>query len=430
MLLAPFVLSFLMFNVSTIKAGLLGLVGYRQNYDPSGTQLQAMTTSESGLFVNDASALLTFQNMLSAAPQFDLVTVPAWNNATAYTIGQIVKVSSIDYICIAANTNQTPPDATYWKIYYPFTNWLQERTEQGIISLLNKWAELKVKRKTAKNLLSRSQLFERTGNFVDLVNVKDYRVGFEIIPYKSRGVIQRITKIGLQFTQNQTIPIKLFQSGQKTEIHTFSFVYTGAGSVQWFDLASLDVVWSMAGGNSYYLEYDLNVITGNPINGVYDYSLSYENSGFGRLGLFTFNKFFGVHGFQTTEALTTLGDLTKNAYNYSTNYGINLQFDVRADYTDFILEQKSLFATAIQKQIAVNLVKQLAANAESRVNRNINVDWQKMQFELFGDTQSTGKPMGLVHELNSAIDAIQFDTSNIDRILLPSKRTGVNYSVV
>ncbi len=383
-----------MFDVSQIKTGLADLVGFRQNYDTDGVQLTELTTSESGLFVNDASALLTFDNLQSVAPQFDRIT-----NANA-----------------SAN----------------FTAWLKERTEQGFIQLLNRWLELKMKRRTAKNLLSRTQLFESTGNFVDTTTKQDFRVGFEITPTRSRGIIQRITEIGLQFTEdNPSLTIKLFQSGKKQHIRTFDFNYTGSGSVQWFDTKVLDIAfWEMKGGNSYYLTYDLNSISGKPINGIYDYALAYESLANDRLGLFTFNRFFGVHGYRTTESFAELGDLTQNQYDYSTNFGINLRFDVRADYTDFIIEQKKLFATAIQKQIAVNLLKQLAANAESRVNRNVNLDWKKIQFELYGDTQSSTGKFGLIKELDSAIEAIQFDVSNIDPLILPTRRTGVQYSTV
>ena len=38
----------------------------------------------------------------------------AWNSATAYTVGSLVSRSGVNYYCIAAHTNQVPPNATYW----------------------------------------------------------------------------------------------------------------------------------------------------------------------------------------------------------------------------------------------------------------------------------------------------------------------------
>jgi hypothetical protein len=40
--------------------------------------------------------------------------ITAWNNAVAYTVGDLVIQSSVVYYCILAHTNQMPPNATYW----------------------------------------------------------------------------------------------------------------------------------------------------------------------------------------------------------------------------------------------------------------------------------------------------------------------------
>lgn len=37
-----------------------------------------------------------------------------WSGATAYTVGDIVSNDGSSYVCIANNTNQEPPNATYW----------------------------------------------------------------------------------------------------------------------------------------------------------------------------------------------------------------------------------------------------------------------------------------------------------------------------
>lgn len=39
-----------------------------------------------------------------------------WSSLTAYTVGDIVDLASSSYICIANNTNHTPPNGTYWAI--------------------------------------------------------------------------------------------------------------------------------------------------------------------------------------------------------------------------------------------------------------------------------------------------------------------------
>src|SRR5690606_20218209 len=49
--------------------------------------------------------------------------VSAWDNATDYTVGDLVEDGGVQYYCIAENLNQQPPNATYW---YPLTDDIYE----------------------------------------------------------------------------------------------------------------------------------------------------------------------------------------------------------------------------------------------------------------------------------------------------------------
>lgn len=49
--------------------------------------------------------------------------VTAWSNATAYVVGDLASLAGVNYYCILANTNNTPPNATYW---YPLTGNIYE----------------------------------------------------------------------------------------------------------------------------------------------------------------------------------------------------------------------------------------------------------------------------------------------------------------
>lgn len=49
--------------------------------------------------------------------------VTAWSNATAYVVGDLAVSAGVNYYCIAAHTNQAPPNATYW---YPLSGSIYE----------------------------------------------------------------------------------------------------------------------------------------------------------------------------------------------------------------------------------------------------------------------------------------------------------------
>jgi len=52
-----------------------------------------------------------------------VTSVTAWSNATAYVVGDLASRLGVNYYCIAAHTNQQPPNATYW---YPLTSDIYE----------------------------------------------------------------------------------------------------------------------------------------------------------------------------------------------------------------------------------------------------------------------------------------------------------------
>lgn len=374
-----------MYSASEIKAGLIGLVGWRQNYDPAGEQLSSLTTSTTGLYFNDEHPLLNIENLLSLAPDFDKITSPATD----------------------------------------FTGWLQEKTEAGIIRALNAWINLKVKLGTGNNLLERDILFKNANRQFDKDTNSGEIVGLEVKPQDSRGLVYRIERIGLQFDTDQDITVYLFHSEDTTPEQSVTVTYAGGGGLQWET-----VDWELSHTGAYYIVYDQSQISGQSINGVYDhYSMIPDSRA---QYYFPSNKFFTAVGLNVNDSTATtsaLWDIADNAYTVSTNYGLNLDINVQCDYTELILEQKDLFATIIAKQVAIDLLHEIALNATARVNRHeANIDAKQVMFDINGHIESN--PGGMRAQLKEAIDAIQFDTTGIDRHCLPCRKRGARYKSV
>ena len=99
------------------------------------------------------------------------------------------------------------------------------------------------------------------------------------------------------------------------------------------------------------------------------------------------------------------------------------------DLTDFIIEQRGIFATVLQKQIAAIALRTMALNPSVRVNRNqSNVSMQNILYELDGNTQ--GRQGGIGYELKKAYEALSLNTQGIDRICLSCNNHGVKYRTV
>lgn len=410
-----------MYNVSAIKSGLIGLIGWRQNADPNGQQLKGLLSTETGRYYNDEHALITFDNLLSIAPEFERITYQAWSSSKTYALGDLVQSNQIIFKAKQAHTNQTPDpnsDTDYWAVHDPFTNWIQEKTEAGIIKTIDTWFAEKSNLDTATNLIETNTVFTEKAGFQAQSNTNK-RVGLEICLPASRGARMEVEKISLQFSENQTITIKLFESGNQTAIKSENLVYTGAGSIEWHSLTG----WTLEGNKNYWIVYDQTAITGTATNAIE------TANNFTRIANYPNGKFITISAFETTEAMTSLWEVNKNAYSIDSNYGLNFTYSVRCDYTDFIIDQKNIFANAIAKNVAISILRELAYNANTRINRNEkNINRNEILFEIEGDTQ--GREGGLILAFTNALKSISFDKTQIDSMTLPVRNRGVHYSSI
>jgi len=373
-----------MYSASTLKTGLIGLIGWRQNRDTDGLQLQGLTSTTSGLYYNDVHPLLTFDNLLSIGPDLDLIGDNASEKAQA------------------------------------FTDWLQEKTEAGIIKAVNHWLDYKLPRRTAKNLLERRQLWQTAAGDVHADVSRSRLVGIELVPKRSRDLRLTIEEIGLQFTENQSITIQLFSSDKQAAVQSVTVSYTGSGGVQW-----QTVNWTVEGYGAHYLVYHQNDISGQSMNGAYDYfersAISQQMPG---------ANMVLASPFEVDAPTTSLWDISRMSYNYDSNFGLNLRLNVQCDYTSLVVEQKELFKTLISLHVAAVLLGEMAYNANARLNRNqALVSTEQVLFELHGDSQGP-RPMGLLHKIDSAVESISLDMQQLDKHCLPCRRRGVKYTTV
>ena len=121
-------------------------------------------------------------------------------------------------------------------------------------------------------------------------------------------------------------------------------------------------------------------------------------------------------------------DVGSLAYTNTQNYGINCVVSVGCDLTDFIISQRGIFATVLQRQVAATALRTMALNPDVRVNRNqSNASAMEMLYEIDGNTQSP-RESGLGYELRKAYEALSLDTQGIDRVCLKCNNHGVKYT--
>jgi hypothetical protein len=419
-----------MYTPETIQDAIFGatpLIGWEQEQDPIKAQLDtALTTTTSGRYFQNAHPALTLQNVFSIAPKFEDFTYTAWDSATAYTVGQKVSKGGKNWVSILAGTNQDPEAAessywTEWTVGNQKSLWLKNKTRGYILSVMDDFIEQKQWGRVAKSIIEERALFDATQYESDVIESESKVAGFELITALNMGILAKIQKVGLQFTEAGNITLNLYHSSQSSPVETQVLAITEAGSMQWFDLNwNLPYLSTYDSGGSWTIEYVQDDAPGNAINKARDWRNApsridqYDNQKL-------WSQFLEVYPF--TVAVADRKNPSKRAREYTRSFGMNLLVAVYCDYTDFFVRQKSMFQNAIMKGVGIKFLREIAMNPNGRINlgeSNMNISREELLYEIDGNTQ--GRATGLGHEYIQAIKAIQIDTEGLTKYCLPCTR--------
>lgn len=434
-----------MYRVSDLQTGLLNLVGWRQNHNVSEFTIgSSLLASSSGLYYQDVHPLLTLNNIKAVAPKFEDITYPTWDSGTAYTLFDRVTYSSVNYRSKSTNTDKQPdlnPDD--WEIFDAFSEWLENKTKASIVKAVEAVWSGKIANMTAKNVLEHKTLFNGTGRLSDIITNGNYMVGFEIIPIRAEGVTLKVDKIGAQFNTDEDVILYLFHSSQEDPVKTIVLSKSKANSLEWVtpdeDIYLPYLSDTTDAGGSWFLVYDqraIEAVSTKAINKTKDWSKrpcgSCDRAEYAAYNIWS--KYLEVHPVKNGSAFDSgnpkLFDVQNNLYDVYTNYGLNLQITLECDVTDLLLEQKRSLANVIGLQVAIDMLRELAYNAEANVNRNaVNAARRDILYELDGDTASF-KKSGLVYRMDQAIKALSLDLNRLSRICYSCRNKGVRHRTI
>ena len=425
-----------MFNITTMKAALIGAIGLRNSDDPAFQDLlSTLSDSDTGMYWNDYHPLVTFENLYAICPNYDGYNITAWSAATTYAEADLAKKGGNVFVSTAAgNKNHDPASdsGAWWKL--PINNWLTQKINASVSKVLNRMFTNKKLMGSTKTLLDNVQLFGGAGRLQDLVTANGRFVGLEITPKQINNIQLIIDYIGLQFTQVQTdLTIYLFHSSRPAAITSLAITTATANRFQWttaivdavnnFTLNYVDLANSIDAGGSYYLGYFEDDISGSAIKKRYQFGAPpcYGCNGVDT-GLYNlWNKFFDVRPFAVAAADldgTNLWDISKMGYFLTTNFGINLSVSARVDVTEMLVSNKTVFTDALGYQFAVDMLNEFIYNPNSRLNREgDNAQRNAVLYELNNPNDEST----LVKRLDNAIKGLDFDFSNISQALPSDK---------
>ena len=438
-----------MIRITEVQDNLLHLIGWRQGYDRNdGTQLsESLTETESGLYYQDFHPLLSLENILCIAPDFKNIPYPDYSSEESYGANTIVSYEGTLY----KSVQDVPADVVdisntdYWVETNPFSEWLETKTKASIVKAVNRYLNEKIAKGTFKSLCEKKTLFDGTGRIYDTVKNCHNLVGFEVVPIRSKGVTTKINKIGLQFTAPGDYTILVFHSSRTEPYYQETFTKRTANSMEWF-VPSHELFLPYEGegidaGGSWYICYLQSNLPQDSMairkNRDWSKGPCNECSRHEYESWQVWSRFLEVHPFyvneellDTVEGQVQLWDINSNIYDYSTNYGLNLDITVGCDITDFIIDQKNLMSDYLGKSLAADFLREFAFNPSVRTNRHsINASRPDILYEIDGDSSSSRKS-GLAYQLELALKALSISTEGMDRVCMPCVNHGVKYRTV
>ena len=440
-----------MIRINEICEALRNVCGWEQSYDPAKAIDDNLTQTESGLYFQGAHPLLTLDNMEAIMPDDWGIQYPVWDALTQWKQNKVVQYGNdtngnkLFWKAKADNVGEEPTeDSLFWSKYNILSDFLERMTRNGIATAIQTFTQIKQLDKETRNLLERRTFFDGAGRIRATLQNNHKLVGFEIVPVRAMGVTAKIEKIGLQMTGGTgVVRMYLFHSSQIDPIKTFDLNFTVTnGGFQWFPLTDCYLPYisdkNNAGG-SWFLCYNQDELPAGmeAINVSKDWSR--EPCGTCNMGSVEvwreLTKYLQVTPFmynapETFAEYPELWDIAYTMYTRTQNYGLNCEITIGCDLTDFIISQRQIFQTVIQRQVAAIALRTLAMNPNVRVNRNqSNATRMDILYELDGNTSGV-RPGGLGYDLKKSYEALQIDTQGLDRICLACNNRGVRYRTV
>jgi len=422
-----------MFNYSTVKTGLSGLIGFKSARDPAIPALDSgLTSTVSGLYMSDFHPMLDTDNLEASVYDYDGRDYETYDPSVTYTAGSYVKSADIAWVAKEATKGNSPAAGTYWKT--AFSDYLDTAYDSSINKLLARLSIHKKLSQSGKTYLDNVQLFDGTSRNEDTISASGRFVGFEIQLKKYNNIKATVDRIGLRFTQAQTdLTLYLFHSSRNTAVATCTISTTVGYNFEWstpssWDLSYVDYTNNIDAGGKWYVGYFEADITGNAINKNYDFSSS-PCSSCGSTDEYYFNlwsKYMRVRPIEvSTLNGTDLFELSDVGISWSENWGINLAFSVKTDLTEMAVNNKTLFTDPLGKQFAVDMLETMAYNTNARVNnRETNNELVALQALAGGEGQK-----GMTAQLEDSINALAEDFAGISRAV-PREGRGVTYGAI
>ncbi len=412
-----------MFDPSQVEPEIMSLAGLRQTDNPDFPELPSdILYDGTNLLINHP--LLNIENLDLSSQNYALFNFPAYVAGTTYATGARIKDVGIVYDSLQdGNIGNTPASSpTFWVVVDLIGLYLEDIFRTVASETVNSVLNIKKANQNTKTLLQNLRLTNGVGGFSNTIVSEGSLVGIEVLLKRNQNISAVLNRIAFQFNQPQTdLPIYIYHSSQLDPVYETTITYNGNGGSEWKAInENLTYLSSLHdSGGVWYVMYDQDDVVGSAIKKVHNFDK--PPCGYcDKREVNNFNLYSKYLYIRTVEVKTgvrngtDMWDVSDNTYVPDNNFGMNFEFTVKCDLTEFIIQQKIVFNYAFRDMVVVKLLEQLANNARQ------NTIQEKVMILARNELKSSeANGMGLREVLDKQIKNTNFEISSLDDQCMP-----------
>lgn len=342
-----------MIDVTKIQSSLIGLIGFKQPFNPDYAIVDAGNLlSSSGYFVTD----------------------------NPYAKIEYIKDNQ-DYVSISDTD---------------FNLVLKQLKQSAISNVVNQvFSEY--------DFLDRNLVFKNASRKVETEILPNGFVGYRIEVGSTKNVAFKLNRVLLDFQGTGTIKLLLWNTAKLEVLESKEIDITT-------DHQEEALNWTLDNsGNTYKGDYYVGYISNNN-SGVMPFKRDYENG-----NVISSFKYLCIEQVIFPGHNTELLFDVSQYQGLSQDTGLNFDISVFDDYTDFVINNKQLFARAIQLDCQIQCVQLYLSSLRSNLNQSISSQlYEKIMIELEGtSSESLIRVKGLKNQLIGEITSIRNEIQKI-----------------
>lgn len=252
------------------------------------------------------------------------------------------------------------------------------------------------------DFIDRSVMYSNASNKTETDTLPLGFVGYKIEVGKERNIAFKINRVLLDFQGTGDVTILLWNTAKKTPIQTKTVSITTDHQV-------VELNWTVDNSDTtykgdYYIGYNTQGITVNP------FKRQFNNASV----MSSFKELYIQKVAVINHNTTTLFDL-QSIVGMTEDCGLNFDISVFEDFTDFAINNKILFARAMQLSIIISCIQIYMASLRSNANQqHANQVYEKIMIELEGTrAESVINIKGLKNQLLSEISSVKLEIAKL-----------------